>query len=106
MPPPELLSIELAERSIHRRAIEAVIWGMAAMSLILCIRLNAQSCLRPDCVLDPLPNWKSQTFTPIPSYLFHMRRCGRFRNADLNRVGNQLPVVCFDGMNDNSVANS
>lgn len=74
---PALTTDELAERTLHRRAIEAVGWGMPAVNF----DLMYQAMVR-DAKAGPGSNkivywsrpfgWKNQTLTPNPDTLYFM----------------------------------
>src|SRR5262249_43653924 len=65
---------ELTRRSIERRAIEAVIWGMPAVNFDLLYRamVKAGGTWNQIVYWSRLPDWKNQTLTPNPDtiYLF------------------------------------
>jgi hypothetical protein len=67
-------SAELAERTLERRAVEAVIWGMPAVNFDLLYQAMAQAGgTRNQIVYWSRPfDWKNQTLTPNPDtiYLF------------------------------------
>jgi hypothetical protein len=64
----------LAERTIHRRAVEAVIWGMPAVNFEL--MHDAATKLGGDwnhvVYWSRLPSWKNQTLTPNPDVIYLM----------------------------------
>ena len=57
---------ELARRTLERRAVEAVIWGMPAVSFELMHQAMVQAKGRWNQVVywSRLPDWKNQTLTP------------------------------------------
>jgi hypothetical protein len=63
---------ELAERSLHRRAVEAVIWGMPAVNY----ERMLQAAIDNDAKLNQVVYWsrpvnsKNQTLTPNPDTLY------------------------------------
>src|SRR5262245_33668641 len=65
---------QLAERTLHRRAVEAVIWGMPAVNFDLLYQSMVKAKGKYNQVIywSRLPNWKNQTLTPNPDtvYLF------------------------------------
>jgi hypothetical protein len=64
----------LANRDAHRRAVEAVIWGMPAVNfeLLYDATVLAKSGWNQIVYWSRLPDWKNQTLTPNPDtiYLF------------------------------------
>ena len=88
-PNPESLAdpAHLAERTIHRRAVEAVIWGMPAVNFEL--MHDAAAKLGGDwnhvVYWSRLPSWKNQTLTPNPDviYLMPTNLYGPHDNFDL-----------------------
>jgi hypothetical protein len=69
----ETLSAEqLAERSIHRRAVEAVVWGMPAVNYERMLQAALANGAKANQVVywsRPV-NWKDQTLTPNPDTIF------------------------------------
>ena len=69
---PAFSSAELAERTIHRRAVEAVIWGMPAVNAELMYQAMADA--KAD--FNQLTYWsrpvtsKNQTLTPNPDTIY------------------------------------
>ena len=66
---------ELAERSLHRRAVEAVIWGMPAVNYDLMLQeMLSKTGGKVNQVIywgGPL-DWHNQTLTPNPDALYFM----------------------------------
>jgi hypothetical protein len=66
---------EIAVRAIHRRAVEAVIWGMPAVNYDLMLQeMLLKTSGRVNAVLywsRPL-DWKNQTLTPNPDSIYFM----------------------------------
>ena len=65
---------ELADRALHRRAIEAVIWGMPAVNYDLMLRQMVKMGGAPNQVVfwsRPV-GWKNQTLTPNPDTIYFM----------------------------------
>ena len=61
---------ELTRRSIERRAIEAVIWGMPAVNYDLMYQAmvrETKGAFNQIVYWSRLPDWKNQTLTPIPT---------------------------------------
>src|SRR5262245_48426879 len=64
----------LARRTIERRAVEAVIWGMPAVNFDLMLQAFVNIRGAPNQVAywsRPL-NWKNQTLTPNPDTIYLM----------------------------------
>src|SRR5690349_17384033 len=69
--PPE----QLAQDTMRRRAIEAVIWGMSAVNTDLMYRAMARETKGGWNQLvywSRLPDWKNQTLTPNPDAIYFM----------------------------------
>jgi hypothetical protein len=68
-------SADLAERMLHRRAVEAVIWGMPAVNYDLMLQemLSKTNGKVGQVIYWGCPlNWKNQTLTPNPDSLYFM----------------------------------
>ena len=65
---------EIADRALHRRAIEALIWGMPAVNFELMRRqLVKLGGSANQVVFWSRPvNWKNQTLTPNPDTIYFM----------------------------------
>ena len=64
---------ELAERTLHRRAVEAVIWGMPAVNYHLMYQAlvrDANGAFNQIAYWSRLPDWKIQTLTPNPDAIY------------------------------------
>lgn len=63
---------ELADHALHRRAIEAMIWGMPAVNFDLLYRalLQAGGAANQIVYWSRLPDWKNQTLTPNPDVIY------------------------------------
>jgi hypothetical protein len=63
---------ELAERAVHRRAVEAVIWGMPAVNCDLMYQamVRAKGSSNQIAYWSRLPDWKIQTLTPNPDAIY------------------------------------
>src|SRR5215510_4375861 len=72
---PELSSENLARRTIERRAVEAVIWGMPAVNTDLMLQeMLTKTGGRVNQILywsRPL-DWRNQTLTPNPDSIYFM----------------------------------
>jgi hypothetical protein len=66
---------ELAERMLHRRALEAVVWGMPAVNTDLMFQAMARA-VKGDwnqiVYWSRLLDWKNQTLTPNPDAIYFM----------------------------------
>ena len=65
---------ELADRALHRRAIEAVIWGIPAVNYERMLRQVLKHAGAPNQVVfwsRPV-GWKNQTLTPNPDTIYFM----------------------------------
>jgi hypothetical protein len=66
---------DLARRTVERRAVEAVIWGMPAVNLDLMLQAMIDSAKgKPNQAVywSRLPDWKNQTLTPNPDVIYLM----------------------------------
>ncbi|MFY9631979.1 MAG: DUF1254 domain-containing protein [Candidatus Cybelea sp.] len=65
---------ELNERAARRRAIEALVWGMAAVNydLMLQAALRIGGAYNQIVYWSRLPSWKNQTLTPNPDSIYLM----------------------------------
>src|SRR5882724_3246457 len=66
-------SAELAERAVHRRAVEAVIWGMPVVNYDLMYQAmvrEAKGDFNQIAYWSRLPDWKIQTLTPNPDSIY------------------------------------
>jgi hypothetical protein len=63
---------ELAQRSLHRRAVEAVIWGMPAVNYerMLQAAIDNGAKLNQVVYWSKPVNWKNQTLTPNPDTIY------------------------------------
>ncbi|MGC3971120.1 MAG: DUF1254 domain-containing protein [Pirellulales bacterium] len=69
-----LSASQLAERSIHRRAVEAVIWAMPAVNYELMLQqaLKAKGGVNQVVYWSKPVDWKNQTLTPNPDAIYFM----------------------------------
>jgi hypothetical protein len=67
-------SADDSRRSIERRAVEAVIWGMPAVNYDLMYQEMLKLGGRPNQIVywSRLPDWKNQTLTPNPDVIYLM----------------------------------
>ena len=66
---------DLATRTIHRRAVEALIWGIPAVNFDLMHQAqvrDAKGAINQIVYWSRLPNWKNQTLTPNPDTIYFM----------------------------------
>jgi hypothetical protein len=65
---------ELARRTVHRRAVEAVIWGMPFVNFQLMYDavVQAGGAMNQVVYWSGLPDWKNQMLTPNPDAIYAM----------------------------------
>jgi hypothetical protein len=66
---------DLARRTVERRAVEAVIWGMPAVNFDRMLQAMIGSAKgKPNQIVywSRLPDWKNQTLTPNPDVIYLM----------------------------------
>src|SRR6266513_1968484 len=66
---------DLARRTVERRAVETVIWGMSAVNTDLMLQAMIGSAKgKPNQIVywSRLPDWKNQTLTPNPDVIYLM----------------------------------
>jgi hypothetical protein len=66
---------DLARRTVERRAVEAVIWGMPAVNCDLMYQAmmrEAKGGFNQIAYWSRLPDWKNQTLTPNPDSIYFM----------------------------------
>ena len=83
---------QIADRALHRRAIEAVIWGMPAVNFELMRRQMVKLGGSANQVVfwsRPV-NWKNQTLTPNPDTIYFMPF---FDTTDVGPVVLEIPPV-------------
>jgi hypothetical protein len=70
--PTELTADQLAARTVQRRAIEAVNWGMPAVNFELMYQALARNKggFNQIAYWSRLPDWKIQTLTPNPDAIY------------------------------------
>jgi hypothetical protein len=64
---------DLVERTVHRRAVEAVIWGMPAVNCDLMYQAmvrEGKGAFNQIAFWSRLPDWKIQTLTPNPDAIY------------------------------------
>ena len=82
---------ELARRTVERRAIEAVIWGMPAVNYDLMYQAmvrEAKGAYNQVVYWSRLPDWKNQTLTPNPDSIYLMPF---FNTKDVGPVVLEIP---------------
>jgi hypothetical protein len=73
--PQHLSADDLARRTIERRAVETVIWGMPVVNFDLMLQAMVGSAKgKPNQIVywSRLPDWKNQTLTPNPDVIYLM----------------------------------
>ena len=66
---------DLNARATHRRAIDAIIWGIPAVNFDLMyqsFQRDAKGGVNQIAYWSRIPNWKNQTLTPNPDTLYFM----------------------------------
>ncbi len=73
-PKPAFTPAQLAERTLHRRAVEAVIWGMPAVNAELMFQAmkDAKADFNKVVYWSRPVSWKNQTLTPNPDTIYLM----------------------------------
>lgn len=95
---------ELRERALHRRAVEAVIWGMPAVNYHLMFQEmvgKAGGGFNQVLYWSRLLDWRNQTLTPNPDVIYLMPF---FNTKDVGPVVLELPPA-DDGLFNGSVMN-
>jgi hypothetical protein len=69
-----LTPAQLAERTLQRRAVEAVIWGMPAVNFDRMLQAAIKGGAAPNQIVywSRLFDWKNQTLTPNPDTIYFM----------------------------------
>jgi len=89
-------SWDVVTRGMHRRAVEAVIWGMPAVNFDRLYQSMARAggAWNRVAYWSRLPDWKNQTLTPNPDVLYFLP----FLNTrDVGPVVLQIPPAGGDG---------
>ncbi len=95
---------ELNERAVHRRAIEAAIWGMPAVNYHLMYQEMVRKCkggFNQVLYWSSLLDWKNQTLTPNPDVIYLMPF---FNTKDVGPVVLEIPPA-DDGLFNGSIMN-
>jgi hypothetical protein len=82
---------DLARRTVERRAIEAVIWGMPAVNYDLMYQAmvrETKGAFNQIVYWSRLPDWKNQTLTPNPDSIYLMPF---FNTKDVGPVVLEIP---------------
>jgi hypothetical protein len=87
---------DLARRTVERRAVEAVIWGIPAVNydLMLQAAIGAQGKANQVVYWSRLPDWKNQTLTPNPDVIYLMPL---FDTKDVGPMVMEIPPAGPDG---------
>jgi len=89
-------SRDVVLRGVHRRAVEAVIWGMPAVNFdrLYQSMVRAGGAWNQVVYWSRLPDWKNQTLTPNPDVLYFFP----FINTlEVGPVVLQIPPAGADG---------
>ena len=100
----KLSADEIAHRSIHRRAVEAAIWGMPAVNYHLMYQEmvdKAKGDFNQVLYWSRLLDWKNQTLTPNPDVIYLMPF---FNTQDVGPVVLEIPPA-DDGVFNGSIMN-
>jgi hypothetical protein len=84
---------QLAERALHRRAVEAVIWGMPAVNFERMLQAAIANGAKPNQVVywsQPV-NEKNQTLTPNPDTIY----LNPFYDTTRGPVVVEIPPTCL-----------
>jgi hypothetical protein len=101
-PAPPLSAKELNERAIHRRAVEAAIWGMPAVNYRLMYQEMVQKVnggFNQIVYWSRLLDWRNQTLTPNPDVIYLMPF---FNTKDVGPVVLEIPAA-GDGLFNGSI---
>jgi hypothetical protein len=74
-PAPTVSAADLAARTIQRRAVEAVIWGIPVVNFDVMYHSHlrdAKGAINQISYWSRMPNWKNQTLTPNPDTIYLM----------------------------------
>jgi hypothetical protein len=102
--PEPLTPAQLAERTLHSRAVEAVIWGMPAVNFERMLQAAKENGAAPNQVVywsRPV-NWKDQTLTPNPDTIYF----NPFYDTSRGPVVLEIPAVDGDASITGSVDDS
>jgi hypothetical protein len=97
-------STDLAERAVHRRAVEAAIWGMPAVNYQLMYEemvRKVKGGFNQVLCWSRLLDWKNQTLTPNPDVIYLMPF---FNTKDVGPVVLEIPPA-DDGVFNGSIMN-
>jgi hypothetical protein len=88
---PQPTDTEVAERTIHRRAVEAAIWGIPIVNsdrMFQALVRNGNGGVNQIAYRSHLPDWKNQTLTPNPDAFYFMPF---FSTKDVGPIVIELP---------------
>ncbi|UGT44260.1 DUF1254 domain-containing protein [Nocardia yamanashiensis] len=63
---------DLADRAVYRRAVEAAVWGMAAVNFEVMRSVMAPDSKAEFLYWSKLLDWRNQTLTPNPDLIYYM----------------------------------
>ena len=91
-----LSSAQFAERTVHRRAVEAVIWGMPAVNYDLMLQEALKAGAKENQIIywGKPSDWHNQTLTPNPDSIYLMTF---FTTKDVGPVVIEVPPAGDDG---------
>lgn len=87
---PALTPEQITQRTLHRRAVEAVSWGMPAVNFDLMYQAMVKLGGHDNQIVywSGLPDWKNQTLTPNPDSIYLMPF---FNTKDVGPVVLEIP---------------
>src|SRR6516164_7393580 len=99
------LTAQLQQRALHRRTVEAVIWGMPAVNYDLMLQeMLTKTAGKVNEVIywgRPL-DWHNQTLTPNPDTLYFM---GFFDTKDVGPLVIEVPPAAANGSLNANIVN-
>ncbi len=84
-------SVELAERNVHRRAVEAAIWGIPIVNsdrMFQSFVRDGKGAVNQIAYWSHLADWKNQTLTPNPDSIYFMPF---FNTKDVGPIVIEIP---------------
>ena len=103
-PATSMSATELAERAVHRRAVDAVIWGMPVVNFDRMVQATIANGVKLNEIVywsQPV-SWKDQTLTPNPDTIYF----NPFYDTRKGPVVLEIPPATDDGMIVGSVDNA
>jgi hypothetical protein len=97
--------VELAKRALHRRAVEAVIWGMPAVNYDLMLQemlTRTAGKVNQGIYWGRPLDWHNQTLTPNPDTLYFM---AFFNTRDVGPIVIEVPPAGDDGALNANIVN-